>query len=246
APHSTTCIKARTPSLRLYHSENARSHLISEEANKLNTSRIKLLNHATKSIYFIHFRRNTLAEKLYKVENELNKAETFLSVILEKIKVERGFMGHDLLQSLCRVYVGVCQQRGDSHKAHALAYRLLKEDFLKAPKVIMGMVTAWPSFLSHERFLCRAIHIVSNLKAKGKIFHLLTKYLHWDEVFISEFLIPPHLFVFFSISRCHIKYLSNCLPYHFCSSSTIIQHLFTTTEPQSDLFPESHTTFFLL
>ncbi|XP_046703509.1 little elongation complex subunit 1-like isoform X3 [Silurus meridionalis] len=156
-------------------------------------------------------------------------AETFLSVILKKIKVERGFMGHDLLQSLCRVYVGVCQQRGDSHKAHALAYRLLKEgdllcmahcrsfhrfwiglsfftedrsfcpaeekqlqsivlpppyhhvDFLKAPKVIMGMVTAWPSFLSHESSLCRAIHIVSNLKAKGKIFHLLTKYLHWDE-----------------------------------------------------------------
>ncbi|KAI5611038.1 little elongation complex subunit 1, partial [Silurus asotus] len=54
-------------------------------------------------------------------------AETFLSEILEKIKVERGFMGHDLLQSLCRVYVGVCQQRGDSHKAHALAYRLPKE-----------------------------------------------------------------------------------------------------------------------
>ncbi|KAI5608700.1 little elongation complex subunit 1, partial [Silurus asotus] len=101
-----------------------------------------------------------MEEKLYKVENELNKdrihalltetselpvlrdeekhvisefcvneslAETFLSVILEKIKVERGLMGHDLLQSLCRVYVGVCQQRGDSHKAHALAYRLLKE-----------------------------------------------------------------------------------------------------------------------
>ncbi|KAF7707876.1 hypothetical protein HF521_016933 [Silurus meridionalis] len=97
-------------------------------------------------------------------------AETFLSVILEKIKVERGFMGHDLLQSLCRVYVGVCQQRGDSHKAHALAYRLLKEDFLEAPKVIMVMVTAWPSFLSYESSLCRAIHIVSNLRAKERYF----------------------------------------------------------------------------
>ncbi|XP_046711805.1 little elongation complex subunit 1-like [Silurus meridionalis] len=75
----------------------------------------------------------------------------------------------------------MCQQRGDSHKAHALVYRLLKEDFLEAPRVIMVMVTAWASFLSHENSLCRAIHIVSNLKAKGKIFHLLTKYLHWNE-----------------------------------------------------------------
>ncbi|XP_046703353.1 little elongation complex subunit 1-like [Silurus meridionalis] len=102
-------------------------------------------------------------------------------MILEKIKVERGFMGHDLLQSLCRVYVGVCQQRGDSHKAHALAYRLLKEEFLEAPKVIMVMITAWPSILSHESVLCRSIHVVSNLKAKGKIFYLLSNYLHWDE-----------------------------------------------------------------
>ncbi|KAI5105759.1 hypothetical protein C0J45_3456 [Silurus meridionalis] len=109
------------------------------------------------------------------------KAETFLSVILEKIDLERGFMGHDLLQSLCRVYVGVCQQRGDSHKSHALAYRLLKEDFLEAPKVIMVMVTAWPSILSHESVLCRSIHVVSQLKAKGKIFYLFSNYLRWDE-----------------------------------------------------------------
>ncbi|XP_046703513.1 little elongation complex subunit 1-like [Silurus meridionalis] len=107
--------------------------------------------------------------------------ETFLSVILKKIKAERGFMGHDLLQSLCRVYVGVCQQRGDSHKAHGLAYRLLKEDFLEAPQVIMGMVTAWPSILSHDSSLCRAIHIVSNRKARGKIFNFLNKYLPWNE-----------------------------------------------------------------
>ncbi|KAI5089945.1 little elongation complex subunit 1 [Silurus meridionalis] len=137
-------------------------------------------------------------------------AETFLSVILEKIKVERGFMGHDLLQSLCRVYVGVCQQRGDSHKAHALVYRLLKEEFLEAPKVIMVMVTAWPSFLSHESSLCQAIHIVSNLKAKGKIFYLLTKYLHWDEE--GSLADPEHL-------AEASKNRANTVPRRLCSSS---------------------------
>ncbi|KAF7709778.1 hypothetical protein HF521_016628 [Silurus meridionalis] len=40
--------------------------------------------------------------------------QTFLSVILDKMKTDKESMGHDLLQSLCRVYVGLCQIRGDS------------------------------------------------------------------------------------------------------------------------------------
>ncbi|KAF7711486.1 hypothetical protein C0J45_0469 [Silurus meridionalis] len=31
--------------------------------------------------------------------------------------------------------------------------------------------------------------------------------------------------------RCDTKYLSSCLPHHFCSSFPIIQHLFSTTSP---------------
>ncbi|KAF7711608.1 hypothetical protein HF521_000619, partial [Silurus meridionalis] len=64
---------------------------------------------------------------------------------------------------------------------------------------------------------------------------------------LLHFLIPPpRLLVLLSISRCHTKYFSSCLPHHSCSSSPIIRHLFTTTEPLSDLFPEPHTTLFLL
>ncbi|XP_046701343.1 little elongation complex subunit 1-like isoform X2 [Silurus meridionalis] len=107
-------------------------------------------------------------------------AETFLKAVLEKIKAEKESMGHELLQSLCRVYVGLCQKRGDSHKAHALAYRFLKEDFSQAPKLIMVMVTAWPSVFSCNSPLCRAVHIVCKMKAYGKIYYLLSKYLHWD------------------------------------------------------------------
>ncbi|XP_046700891.1 little elongation complex subunit 1-like [Silurus meridionalis] len=111
--------------------------------------------------------------------NEL-LTETFLKVVLDKIKAEKESMGNELLQSLCRVYVGLCQKRGDSHKAHALAYRFLKEDFSEVPKLIMVMVTAWPSVFSQNSPLCRAIHIVCKMKAYGKIYYVLSKYLHWD------------------------------------------------------------------
>ncbi|KAI5107414.1 little elongation complex subunit 1 [Silurus meridionalis] len=110
-----------------------------------------------------------------------SSAEMFLSLILDLIKAEKESTVHDLLQSYCRVYVGLCQQRADSHKAHALAYRLLKEDFPEAPKLIMVMVTAWPCIFSHDSALCRAIHIVSKMKADGNILDLLSKYMYWDE-----------------------------------------------------------------
>ncbi|KAI5107412.1 little elongation complex subunit 1, partial [Silurus meridionalis] len=38
----------------------------------------------------------------------------------------------------------------------------------------------WPSVFSHNSPLCRAIHIVCKMKAYGKIYYLLSKYLHWD------------------------------------------------------------------
>ncbi|KAF7709837.1 hypothetical protein HF521_016687 [Silurus meridionalis] len=41
------------------------------------------------------------------------------------------------------------------------------------------MVTAWPSVFSQNSPLCRAIHIVCKMKAYGKIYYLLSKYLHW-------------------------------------------------------------------
>ncbi|KAK3571646.1 hypothetical protein QTP86_015991 [Hemibagrus guttatus] len=108
-------------------------------------------------------------------------AEEFMLAILSKIKLERAVMKHELLQSLCRVYVGLCRWRGDCQKAHALAYSLLKEDFPEAPKLVLFMVTTWPTILSHDSLLCRAINVVSKLRAEGEILDYLNKYLHWDE-----------------------------------------------------------------
>ncbi|MCI4374224.1 hypothetical protein PGIGA_G00003780 [Pangasianodon gigas] len=110
-----------------------------------------------------------------------SSAEEFMLAILSKMKADQAVMKHELLQSHCRVYVGLCRWRGDCQKAHALAYSLLKEDFPEAPKLILFMVTTWPTVLSHDSPLCRAINIVSKLKAEGEILDYLSKYLHWDE-----------------------------------------------------------------
>lgn len=110
-----------------------------------------------------------------------SSAEKFMLAVLSKIKAERAVLKHELLQSHCRVYVGLCRWSGDRQKAHALACSLLKEDFPEASKLILFMVTTWPTVLSHDSPLCRAINIVSRLKAEGEILDYLSKYLHWDE-----------------------------------------------------------------
>ncbi|XP_062848701.1 little elongation complex subunit 1 [Trichomycterus rosablanca] len=110
-----------------------------------------------------------------------SSTEEFLSAILTKIKAERDVLKQEVLQSLCRVYIGLCRQRQDWQKAHALAYSVLKEDYPEAPKLILFMVSTWPSMLSHESALSRAVHTVSKLKAEGEILDYLSMYLHWKE-----------------------------------------------------------------
>ncbi|XP_036446502.1 little elongation complex subunit 1 isoform X2 [Colossoma macropomum] len=109
-------------------------------------------------------------------------AEEFMAAILSKMKGQREVLKQEFLQSICRVYVGLCRQRGDIQKAHALAYGILKENFPEAPKLVLFMVTTWPSMLSYDNCLCKAIHTVSKLKAEGEILDYLTVYLHWDEM----------------------------------------------------------------
>ncbi|XP_017556346.2 little elongation complex subunit 1 isoform X1 [Pygocentrus nattereri] len=108
-------------------------------------------------------------------------AEEFMAAILSKIKAQRDVLKQEFLQSICRVYIGLCRQRGDIQKAHALAYSILKENFPEAPKLILFMVTTWPSMLCYDNCLCKAIHTVSKLKAEGEILDCLTVYLHWDK-----------------------------------------------------------------
>ncbi|KAI5624121.1 little elongation complex subunit 1 [Silurus asotus] len=108
-------------------------------------------------------------------------AEEFLLAILSKIKTEKDLGRNEILQSHCRVYTGLCRWRGDWQKAHALVYTLLKEDFPEAPKLILFMVTTWPTLLSHASPLCRAVNVVIRLKAEGEVLDYLSKYLHWDE-----------------------------------------------------------------
>lgn len=64
--------------------------------------------------------------------------------ILSKIKAERAVMKHELLQSYCRVYVGLCRLRGDCQKAHALAYSVLKEGEVV---LIFGFISNLPAEL---------------------------------------------------------------------------------------------------
>lgn len=67
------------------------------------------------------------AEFLIVFHLDQSSAEEVMLAILSKIKAERAVMKHELLQSHCRVYVGLCRWRGDCQKAHALAYSVLKE-----------------------------------------------------------------------------------------------------------------------
>ncbi|XP_057195947.1 little elongation complex subunit 1 isoform X2 [Triplophysa rosa] len=110
-----------------------------------------------------------------------SSTEDIMSAIRTKLKTERSGLSLANLQALCRVYVGLCRQIGDYQKAHSFAYSILKEDLPDACKLILFMVTTWPSVLFLETTLCRAIHIVTKLKAEGEILEYLTKYLHWDK-----------------------------------------------------------------
>uniref|UniRef100_A0A672LV08 KIAA0947-like (H. sapiens) n=1 Tax=Sinocyclocheilus grahami TaxID=75366 RepID=A0A672LV08_SINGR len=110
-----------------------------------------------------------------------SSAEKLMSAILTKLKTEKSILICENVQALCRVYTGICRQIGNYQKAHALAYNIIKEDFPNASKLILFMVTTWPSVLFHETSLCKAIHTVAKLKADDDILEYLTKYLHWDE-----------------------------------------------------------------
>lgn len=57
-------------------------------------------------------------------------AKTALQTILKKLKKQKTTLGHNHVQALCRVYVGICRQLGDLEKARLFCYSLLKEGMI--------------------------------------------------------------------------------------------------------------------
>ncbi|XP_018618629.1 little elongation complex subunit 1 isoform X2 [Scleropages formosus] len=107
-------------------------------------------------------------------------ADDFLCAILTKLKMEKNSLSGEQLQALCRVYTGLCRQRGDWERPHLLAYSILKEDFPNSAKLILFMVTTWYNILPQRGVVFNAMHSVIRQKADGEVLQYLTAYLGWE------------------------------------------------------------------
>ncbi|XP_033010202.1 little elongation complex subunit 1 [Lacerta agilis] len=108
-------------------------------------------------------------------------AETALQTILKKLKKQKMTLGHNHIQALCRVYVGICRQLGDLEKARLFCYSLLKEDFPKAAILTLFIANMWGEIFSSEGVISKAIQLVARQRARGEVLKCLRTYLNWEE-----------------------------------------------------------------
>uniref|UniRef100_A0A670Y0P1 Little elongation complex subunit 1 C-terminal domain-containing protein n=1 Tax=Pseudonaja textilis TaxID=8673 RepID=A0A670Y0P1_PSETE len=90
-------------------------------------------------------------------------------------------LSHNYIQSLCRVYVGICHQLGDLEKARLFCYTLLKEDFPRSDQLILFIANIWSEVFSSESVINKAIQLVARQRAKGDVLKCLKTYLNWEE-----------------------------------------------------------------
>uniref|UniRef100_A0A8C6XZI8 Little elongation complex subunit 1 C-terminal domain-containing protein n=1 Tax=Naja naja TaxID=35670 RepID=A0A8C6XZI8_NAJNA len=108
-------------------------------------------------------------------------AEPALQTILNKLKKQKMSLSHNYIQSLCRVYVGICHQLGDLEKARLFCYTLLKEDFPRSDQLILFIANIWSEVFSSESVINKAIQLVARQRAKGDVLKCLKTYLNWEE-----------------------------------------------------------------